>query len=298
VSTSPPRASVVSLILSDRSDTPSAPDSATSHKGAPVAAIAGGVIGGLVVFALLLLALVLFRRRRHASEGSWGMVWPGVAGGGPDDAEIRSWRPAQDDRKASFVRVNSTRVRIGNALRFSSATARMSTASSRAPATPTTPMMSGAPGRMASTVPPVPAVPTAFRAGAATPTRVPIPAPEPAQRVSEAPSLTDAEIASWTARPLDPFRDEQAGAALAPISEGGGDARELGNGWAPPTSRVRRKVVPSVDADPFADPTPTATSASVGPPQLTLDFGAPSRLSAVSDNDALVPPGVEAGVAI
>jgi hypothetical protein len=204
-----------------------------------------------LLLGLLVIGLLVWRRRRHAADGSWGMI-DGPASGGAgalSDAEIQSWRPDRGNKKASFMRINSTRIRIGNALRNSVASVR----------TPTTPMGAVAFGRpvsAAQAVPPVPALPVAHRP------------------------------------------------SLAPVEE---DAQELAKDWAPPASRVRRKAVPEpaaapVLADPFADPvaaTPFAdpvVAALDAPPRLVLDFD-PSRLSTVSD-DAVVPPGAQAGVAM
>jgi hypothetical protein len=293
---------------------------ASSTQKTPTALIAGGVVGGIAVLLLVGIALLVCRRRRRrAASGDWGMIDASHSSGGSTgprsprhlsltDAEIQSWRPDRGGKKAPFVRVTSTLVRMADPFRSSIASARRPSA----PGTPTTPTSGGsawAPGRPVTVVPPVPPVP-ALPTTAPSSNRALAAASATHSRTSDVPSLTESEIDSWrpglnvtssvnsrTPSYLDPFRDSRASLTLAPVAEGEEDAKELDKDWKPPASRIRRKAAPSVDEkqDPFADP----IAVGLQPPRLELNFDGPSRLSTVSDDEnASVPAGTVAGVAM
>jgi hypothetical protein len=304
--------------------------STTTINKMPKGAVVGGAIGGIVLLGVIGFLLFICRRRRRVAAGNWGMIdapatdaGAGTSKGsnssaakGPrsprhhmslTDAEIQSWRPDRGSKMAPFVRVTSTLVRIASM----SGMRRPSMPGT--PTTPTTPTgPRWAPGRPASVIPPVPALPVP----AATVPAMPVPAVNKEAvvavptRNSAAPSASSSDFGSWAAAThstesqystasiepesravsyLDPFRDSRPTSLSAPmITIGEEDAQEiaLGKDWTPPASRIRRKE-PKAE-NPFADPKMPAQ----GPPRLSLNLNldAPSRLSTVSD-DMVVPAG-------
>jgi hypothetical protein len=239
------------------------------------------VVAVVAALAMIVLAFLILRRRRARAgdSESTGIAGPSTGAGGPpsvqrtslSDGEIASWRRDRGGARAPFIRVTSTLVRLASI----GGGRRASTPGTPAPNSARSSTFAGGPVSMrASVVPPVPALPHA-----------PKPAVVEAPRISDVPSVTSLEIASW--RPggaFDPFADVHA-PLVSPV-EADAQALQIDADWAPPASRMRRKPSPLADApapapageNPFLDPAPNVQTGEV------------SRLSTVSQ-DLEVPAG-------
>jgi hypothetical protein len=212
---------------------------------------------------IVLAFLILRRRRARAGDSeSTGIAGPSAGAGGLPSAQ-----------RTSLIRgASTTLVRLASV----GGGRRASTPGTPAPNSARSSTFAGGPVSMrASVVPPVPALP-----------RAPKPAVVEAPRISDVPSVTSLEIASW--RPggaFDPFADVHA-PLVSPV-EADAQALQIDADWAPPASRMRRKPSPLVDApapvpaaeNPFLDPAPNVQTGEV------------SRLSTVSSQDLEVPAG-------